>query len=76
MVQPNISDIIFWADTLFVDFPTDDIPVLVDPAQWKQWGASLVQCDSFTLNDAPSTYTYDNWQTWAWDVYLVMNNFA
>ena len=76
MVQPNLDDVIFWADTLVVDFPTDDIPTLIDANEWKGWGNDLIACTSFTLNDAPATYNYDNWQAWAWDVFFVMTNFA
>ena len=76
MIIPEGVDIQYWAESLFVDFPSDDIPVLFDKTAWKDWGNNLVQCTSFAQNDAPPTNFYDDWNTWAWDVFYTMNNYA
>ena len=76
MVNPQGMDVLSWADTIFVDFPTDDIPILTDPYLWKTWGNDLVTCDTFTANNAPDTDDYDNWFSWAEQVYFSMANYA
>ncbi len=76
MVNPEGMDVLSWADTIFVDFPTDDIPILTDATLWKTWGNNLVICNTFTNNNAPDTHDYDNWLSWAEQVYFTMANYA
>jgi len=76
MVQPIGIDLLTWAGTLFVDFPNDDIPVLIEESEWKSWGDDLIDCNSFALNDAPPTFRYEDWRIWAWEVYSTMANYA
>jgi len=76
MVDPWGMQLMGWADTLFVDFPDDDVPVLTDEKGWKLWGDTLIGCTSFALNDAPGTGAYKDWYSWAQQVYYTMNSFA
>ena len=76
MVNPQGLDLLQWADTIFVDFPTNDVPILVDPTDWKTWGNDLVACTTFELNNAPGTDDYTDWYGWAQEVYYSMANYA
>jgi hypothetical protein len=74
MILPIGINLRNWANSLFVDFPNDDIPILTQEANWKEWGNRLVQGESFFRNNAPSTDIYGDWQPWANHVFYVMNN--
>ena len=74
MMIPEFSNISNWANSIIIDFPNDDIPLLYNEDDWKAWGNSLVQSTTFAQNNAPSTQRYDDWQTWAKDLYYCMNN--
>lgn len=74
MVLPIGIDLNTWACNLFIDFPDDNVPILYDDSQWKEWGDQLVQCTTFAENEAPSTVDYNDWQTWAQALYYTMNN--
>ena len=75
MMIPIYADLKTWASSLIVDFPQDNIPLLIDESDWKRWGAFLTQETSFAINAAPTTRDYSNWKDWAINVYKVMNNF-
>jgi hypothetical protein len=74
MVLPIGIDLLSWAANLLIDFPNDDVPLLYDVDQWREWGDQLVQCETFAQNQAPLTGDYDDWNTWAQAVYYNMNN--
>lgn len=74
MILPIETTLRNWADSLFIDFPNDDIPILITEDNWKEWGNQLIQADSFFDNNAPSTDVYNDWQQWANHVFYVMNN--
>lgn len=74
MVLPIGIDLLYWAANLLIDFPNDDIPLLYDDKQWREWGDQLVQCTTFAENQAPQTGDYEDWNTWAQAVYYNMNN--
>lgn len=74
MMQPQFTDFKTWANSLFVDFPTDDIPSLYDENDWKRWGEILIQNTSFSENNAPSPQNYNDSLKWAQDVFYSMNN--
>jgi hypothetical protein len=76
MVLPEFINIYDWASSLIIDFPNDNIPLLLDESNWKAWGNLLIQEERFINNNAPSTDTYEDWNRWAFDVYFVMNNSA
>lgn len=74
MILPIGVNLRNWANSLFVDFPNDNIPILTQEANWKEWGNQLVQSESFFRNNAPFTDLYDDWEPWANHVFYVMNN--
>jgi len=76
MVDPHGITLLLWADSLAIDFPLDNIPVLFDEKAWKSWGDDLVAATSFAENGAPSTAFYSEWYPWARDVYYTMANYA
>lgn len=72
MMQPIYTDLKKWAASLIIDFPLDFVPVLMNEDDWKIWGNSLAQCNSFATNGAPGTGEYDDWQKYAEAVYYTM----
>jgi len=74
MILPEYISLNDWADSLFIDFPNDNVPILRKSDDWKEWGDFLIQCNSFQDNDAPSPIGFDDWKSWANAVYLSMNN--
>ena len=72
MMLPNFAPLSVWADSLFIDFPNDNIPRLENEDDWKRWGNFLVQENSFVNNGAPGTQLYSEWKTWAEAVFKVM----
>lgn len=74
MMLPNFAPLKVWADSLYIDFPTDNIPRLTDEDDWKRWGNFLVQENSFVNNAAPGTQSYNDWKVWAQAVFYVMAN--
>lgn len=75
MMLPEFTNLPMWAASLIIDFPDDNIPILTDPDDWKRWGNFLIQEDSFIKNNAPGTDTFDDWQSWAQNVFFTMANF-
>jgi hypothetical protein len=76
MMIPKYCSLSDWASSLIIDFPEDDIPILTDESNWKNWGNILIQEDSFADNGSPSTLTFKDWKTWASAVFLTMTNFS
>lgn len=72
MIKPEGTDLLRWADSLIIDFPGDQIPVLLDESNWARWGNDLIQEPSFFTHNAPGTTAFTNWRDWAEAVYSVM----
>lgn len=75
MTLPKDIPLLLWAQSLVIDFSSDNVVLLTDESEWKEWGNGLVQEDSFSNNGAPATHAYSDWQTWAQDVFKCMANF-
>lgn len=74
VIIPRDISILQFAHSLIVDFPDDDIPILEDEKDWKEWGDYLIQCDSFAKNGSPSTQGFDDQQSWMSAVFSTMAN--
>jgi len=75
MMIPLGCSIETWASSLFIDFPSDNIPILLNPDQWQEWGDQLLQEDTFANANCPGTASFKDWQAWAQSVYYtVMDN--
>jgi hypothetical protein len=74
MILPVGIDIMYWAASLRIDFPNDNIPILTSESAWKQWGNELLLSESFDINNIPSTEYFDKWDEWAMKVFLLMQN--
>lgn len=74
MIIPNLTSLKNFSSSLIIDFPDDNIIILDDKNNWKEWGDQLVQSESFIQNSAPGTQNYNNWKDWAQDLFFVMNN--
>jgi hypothetical protein len=72
MMLPQFTTLKKWADSLIIDFPTDNIPILLDETKWKEWGNMLVQENSFSRNAAPGPQGYAAWPEWAMAVFYTM----
>lgn len=75
MTLPIGITLSYWAASLVIDFPNDNIPLLSSEDQWKPWGNILVQTNSFASNGAPGTDLYSDAPTWMQAVYRCMANF-
>jgi hypothetical protein len=75
MMIPLGTTLSKWAQSLIIDFPLDNIPILQDEKNWKPWGNTVIQGNSFLKNAAPSPKTYKNPNDWAMDVFRAMANF-
>lgn len=74
MILPEFISLQDWAASLIIDFPDENIPLLLDEKQWKEWGSYLIYLDAFQENEAPDPLKYDDWREWARQVYFTMNN--
>lgn len=74
MMIPEFTNFPEWMASLAVDFPNDSIPIATNEEDWRYLGDQLIQEDSFTDNNAPSTELYPTWKEWAYGVYFSMNN--
>lgn len=72
MIIPDYSTLKQWAASLVEDFEEDNIPLLEDEDQWKEWGYLLMEVPAFIGKGAPSPQGYENWKSWAKGVYLVL----
>lgn len=74
MILPVKISLKNWAASLIIDFPRDNIPILTDESQWKDWGNKLILETSFANLGSPSTMHFNSWSDWASAVYNVMQN--
>lgn len=74
MIIPSFISLNDWAASLVIDFPTDNIPILVSENDWQSWGDLLIQENSFSEADAPSTALFTEWRPWADAVFFAMSN--
>jgi hypothetical protein len=65
-----------WANSLLIDFPNDNIPILTSPRNWRNWGSQLVQSTSFSENNAPGPAFEKDFKTYAERLFYVMSNNA
>jgi hypothetical protein len=64
-----------WAASLVIDFPDDNIPILTDENDWKNWGCLVVEQTSFADNGAPSPILFDEVNKWTMAMFNSMVNF-
>ena len=74
MMIPEFCDLPIFAASLIIDFPNDNVPILVAENEWKFWGNQLIQEPSFSVNDAPRTDGFNEWKAWAQGLYYTMSN--
>ncbi len=74
MIQPVDISLTDWSSSLLIDFPDDNVPILLNEDDWKEWGNSLLTCESFISNGTPSPNEYSDWNEWALNVYLASEN--
>ena len=70
MIIPEYIDMLDWANSLFIDFPDQDIPALLDVNEWKPWAEEIRLCPKFS--EVPSTWGYSEFKDWAMDFYMIM----
>lgn len=63
-----------WTESLIVDFPDDNIPLLRSEKEWKQWGDMLVQENTFSQNGCSDTRDHDDKWEWAMGIFKSMAN--
>lgn len=77
MIIPNkdtkVSD---FFQSLVIDFPTDNIPLVVSEDNWQIYANSLAQEDSFSNNGAPGPNGFDDKTKWMQAVFHSMASFS
>lgn len=76
MIQPNNVSLTVWAQSLVIDFPTSNVPLLRNEADWKSWGNLMIQDEPFASEGIPSTELFTDAKEWANKFYLAMANYA
>lgn len=71
MVIPEFISLVDWADNLFVDYPHQNLPILLEEKNWKEWAEILVGTGSFAQRQCPPPQE-DDWKLWALTVYIIM----
>jgi hypothetical protein len=72
MILPDYISLRDWANSLLIDFPADNLPILYNEEEWKDWGNEVVFSPSFEKLNSPGTAIYENWRDWAVAVYNSM----
>lgn len=81
IVYPEYIGLKDWAASLFIDYPKEFLPQLVDEDHWQDWGACLISTGVFSRAGLPSPFDYKNgprkdnfssWQEWARTVYMIL----
>ncbi len=75
MIIPDQIELMDWSASLVIDFPNDNIPILMKDEDWRVWGNELVLATSFANNNAPGPNIYTDWKQWATALYFVMANY-
>lgn len=63
IVIPTGIDFVKWANNLYIDLPSLNIPVIKSEDNWKEWGQRLIEENR--LVNAPIPNNYNNWKIWA-----------
>jgi hypothetical protein len=63
-----------WTNSLLIDYPVDNIPILLSKDKWRSWGGQLIQSDSFAENNAPGPTTDKDFKSYAERLFYVMSN--
>lgn len=74
MMFPVQTTLDIWRSSLVTDFPDDNIPGLSGD-DWRHFGDSLAQEQSFEESGAPGTSGFNDWQSWAVAVFQTMANY-
>ena len=75
MMIPKSTSFTNWAQSLLIDFPRDNVPILKREEDWKSFGDMLAQENSFSRAGAPGTSVYSDKWVWAMDLFRAMANF-
>jgi hypothetical protein len=54
-----------WANTVVRDFRHDNVPMLEDEKNWREWGNRLIEEPSFAKAACPQTNGFDSVADWA-----------
>jgi hypothetical protein len=74
--KEDLVDFDYWANSLVIDFPTDNITIFSHNGSWKNWADQLVQENSFSSQGAPTSDLFsDRWE-WAMALFKTMANYA
>ena len=76
MIMPVDITFPLWAQSLIIDFPTDNIPQFIEEHDWKLWGNFVAQEVSFAAQGAPGTHGFKEPLAWAMAVYNQMVDFS
>ncbi len=65
-VNPAYMTVRDWADAMVQNLEQfGNLGRLDDEAQWKNWGAQLLNLPGISGSIIPDPYQFDDWRTWA-----------
>lgn len=72
MVIPEHIGLLDWAAQLQIDFPNDNVPILLAEDAWREWGLAVLGCPSFRKANAPPPFDFNDWREWALGLFLAV----
>jgi hypothetical protein len=83
VIWPSNISLEDWSACLVSDFSNENLPVLQDGDDWREWGSLVAGTGIFQKANVPSPYTFDekeqkelyaDWDEWAQTVYTIMSD--
>ena len=66
IIDPKGLTVTEWTDYVGSDlWEFGQVPKLLDPKNWQDWGASVLGMTSISGINLPNPYNFTNWQEWA-----------
>ena len=73
LLDPRLSTLGNWADSLYTDTGIGELPRLDAFASWQEWADRIAAHPEFERRQVPRPDAFDdNWQEWAERVYGIM----
>jgi hypothetical protein len=72
MINPSLVGLKEWADSLIVDYPDQNVPILLFEMDWQRWASELIKSSIFSNSSIPNPHNLIEWREWARWVYGIL----
>jgi len=72
MINQSVINPSEWANSLIVDYPSQNIIILRDEEKWQSWAAELTKSSIFSNSSIPNPHSFVEWRDWAKNVYAIL----